>query len=98
MRHNSAARDGGAGVGPREFNGYGVMSAAPVWEYKSLLVETGGFVRRGVIDVEEVDALLARHGRSGWELVAVVPVSDGAVGTARLLYTFKRPGPAAAAR
>ena len=53
-------------------------------------------MRRGVIDVEDVDATLAEHGRGGWELVAVVPVGDGAVGTARLLYTFKRPVPAAA--
>ena len=66
------------------------------WEYKSLVVETKGFVRRGVIDVEEVDATLAQIGRLGWELVAVVPVGDGAVGTARLLYTFKRPTPAPA--
>lgn len=72
------------------------MSPVHFWEYKSLIVETKGFVRRGVIDVEAVDETLVEHGRSGWELVAVVPVGDGAVGTARLLYTFKRPGAAAA--
>ena len=69
----------------------GGMSSVHSWEYKSLVVETKGFVRRGVIDVEDVDAALAKHGRAGWELVSVVPVGDGAVGTARLLYTFKRP-------
>ena len=67
------------------------MSAPNAWEYKSLVVKTAGFVRSGVIKVEALDEQLAAFGSAGWELVAVVPVSDGSVGTARLLCTFKRP-------
>ncbi len=66
------------------------MSPQQTWHYKSILIETKGFWSRGVIDVSSVDRALVELGNDGWELVAVVPVSDGNVGTARLLYTFKR--------
>ena len=72
------------------------MSQQHPWDYKSLLVETKGFFARGVIDVSALDSVLAKIGDAGWELVAVVPVSDGNVGTARLLCTFKRPRPSVA--
>ena len=67
------------------------MSASSAWEYQSLVIKTAGVVRSGVIKVDAIDGKLAEFGSAGWELVAVVPVSDGSVGTARLLYTFKRP-------
>jgi hypothetical protein len=66
------------------------VSDQPRWVYKSLLVETKGFFARGVIDATQLDDNLTELGRQGWELVAIVPVSDGNVGTARLLCTFKQ--------
>ena len=72
------------------------MSLQRPWDYRSLLVETKGVFARGVIDVSALDGALAEFGNAGWELVAVVPVSDGNVGTARLLCTFKRPRPSVA--
>jgi hypothetical protein len=67
------------------------MSPQQSWDYKSVLVNTKGLWSRGVIDVSTLDGTLAEFGTAGWELVAIVPVSDGNVGTARLLCTFKRP-------
>ena len=66
------------------------MPPQQAWEYKSLLVETKGFLFRGVVDVSLLDRSLNTLGDLGWELVAVVPISDGSVGTARLLCTLKR--------
>ncbi|MCB1062895.1 MAG: DUF4177 domain-containing protein [Verrucomicrobiae bacterium] len=60
------------------------------WEYKTLVFETGGRVSRGTIDESEIERALNRWGSSGWEAVSVTPVSDGNVGTRRLLVLFKR--------
>ena len=61
------------------------------WAYTSHIIDTRGLVGRGKVDAAEVDGVLARFGGEGWELVAIVPIGDGAVGTASLLLTFKRP-------
>ncbi len=61
------------------------------WEQKTEIVETGGFLSRGKVDVDELNDVLMTHGADGFELVAAVPVSDGAVGTRRIALFFKRP-------
>lgn len=65
--------------------------SSETWEYESIIVETSGFLARGRLDPAETDGRLNDLGQLGWELVAVTPIGDGSVGTARLLYTFKRP-------
>jgi hypothetical protein len=60
------------------------------WEYKTLVFETGGWVSRGKLDESEIESALNRWGSSGWEAVSVTPVSDGNIGTRRLLVLFKR--------
>jgi len=60
------------------------------WEYKSLIIETTGIMSRGRLDGASIDQKLEEMGRDGWELATAVPVGDGNIGTARLLFTFKR--------
>ncbi|BCX47366.1 conserved hypothetical protein [Haloferula helveola] len=61
------------------------------WEHRSLVIETGGWGSRGVIQTSEVDARMNELGRDGFELVSAIPVSDGSVGTKRIALFFKRP-------
>ena len=42
---------------------------------------------------ETMNAELKKYGALGFELVAAVPVSDGSVGTKRIVLFFKRPMP-----
>ncbi len=57
------------------------------------VVETVGFWSRGKVDVGQLNSLLSRYGEEGFELVTVTPLSDGNVGTRRILLFFKREVP-----
>lgn len=60
------------------------------WEQKVEVIETGGFMSRGKVKIDDTNALLMEYGAEGYELVAAVPMSDGAVGTKRIALFFKR--------
>jgi hypothetical protein len=61
------------------------------WEQISEVVETGGVVTRGRVDSSKLNELLMKRGAEGYELVTAIPISDGAVGTRRVVLFFKRP-------
>lgn len=65
------------------------------WEYLSKLLETKVEVSdgasRGVINCSDLTQGLNDLGNDKWELVSTTSISDGNVGTARLLFVFKRP-------
>ena len=66
----------------------------PQWDYRTLVIDTGSFLSRGDIDEGEIEDRLKELGKRGFELVSAVPVSDGSVGTRRLLFVLKRPASA----
>ncbi len=61
------------------------------WDYRTLVVGTGGWLARGDVDAAAIDDTLAQYGQHEFELVAAIPVSDGSVGTASIALFFKRP-------
>ena len=61
------------------------------WEHKTVVIETKGLIGRGVIDASQIDEKIRQWGDLGYELVSVIPVSDGNVGTSRIALFFKRP-------
>lgn len=65
------------------------------WEHKTVIVDTKGFIRRGVLDEHQIDTRIRSLGNDGYELVAAIPVSDGNVGTSKIAMFFKRPVPEA---
>ncbi len=64
------------------------------WEQTSVVIETGGYFSRGKVEGEGINAALQQFGAIGFELVTVIPVSDGSAGTKRIVLFFKRPAPA----
>ncbi|HEY1065188.1 MAG TPA: DUF4177 domain-containing protein, partial [Pirellulales bacterium] len=65
-------------------------SETPLWEYRSQVVETLGIAPSAAFDAGDLDTTFNALGAEGWELVSVVPMDVGSVGTARLVATFKR--------
>ena len=61
------------------------------WEHRSLVIETGGWLSRGEVQTSDLDMRMNEMGRFGFELVSAIPVSDGSVGTRRIVLFFKRP-------
>jgi len=60
------------------------------WEHKTIVIETKGFVRRGVVDASDVDGRIRRWADRGYQLVSAIPISDGNGGTARIALFLKR--------
>ncbi len=60
------------------------------WEYKTLKIDTTGFVG-GKVDEAAVDRILNDFGRLGWELTALCDTNMYQGETRHLLYTLKRP-------
>ena len=59
------------------------------WEYKTVLIDLGGFFRPNV-KLDTLDAALNQEGEDGWELVTAVPVATGNGATIAFVCFFKR--------
>ena len=60
------------------------------YEHYCHVIETKGWISRGVLDQAFINDVMNEFGDKGYELVSVIPVSDGSVGTARIAMFFKR--------
>jgi hypothetical protein len=60
------------------------------WEYKTITVDTHGFLG-GKVDIREVDESLNKLGWEGWELVAAFDTSQSAGETRHMVFVLKRP-------
>jgi hypothetical protein len=60
------------------------------WEYKTVQLETGGWVSPKV-DHSRLELLLNDLGREGWELVGVVGTNDQGGKTRTIVGVLKRP-------
>jgi hypothetical protein len=59
------------------------------WEYKTVLLRTGGFLG-GKVNPEHLEEALNHAGRDGWELVSVFDTSQGSGQTRDVIAVFKR--------
>lgn len=60
------------------------------WEYKTIDIETGSWISSGEIEPAKIDREMNHWGDQGFELVSVIPVSTGSVGTKKIVLFFKR--------
>ena len=60
------------------------------YEHYCHVIETKGWISRGVLDQAFINDVMNEFGDKGFELVSVIPISDGSVGTARIALFFKR--------
>ena len=65
------------------------------WEYKVVVQDIGGWVKRK-LDPNDMEQALTQHGKDGWELVSVTPLAGNQGSTwgsltVGLVCTFKRP-------
>ncbi|HEY0021324.1 MAG TPA: DUF4177 domain-containing protein [Longimicrobium sp.] len=63
-----------------------------MWEYQTFKLQPGGYTG-GEVDKEELDALLRREGRAGWELASTFVTHNGEGLTREVVLIFKRPAP-----
>lgn len=59
------------------------------WEYKSLKVETKGFLG-GILDTDDFDNKLNLLGEQGWELVSCFATNSGNGTTREVIAVLKR--------
>ena len=59
------------------------------WEYMTAKLEPRGIIRRAVVQAD-LDELLARVGRDGWELVTSCGIHEAAGRTREVVLVFKR--------
>lgn len=59
------------------------------WEYRSVLLDVGGWVSPKV-DADAVDAELNQFGEAGWELVNAFDLNAGHGRTSSIVALFKR--------
>jgi hypothetical protein len=59
------------------------------WEYKSIKVETKGFMG-GILDTQEFDGELNRLGYEGWELVSCFDTNASQGMSREVIAVFKR--------
>ncbi len=60
------------------------------WEYKTLKLETTGFVG-GILDEKKLEAMMNQLGAEGWELVAAFDTNMSQGATRYAVTLFKRP-------
>lgn len=60
-----------------------------IWEYKSIKVETKGFMG-GILELEDFNHELNNLGEQGWELVSCLTTSSGQGTTREVVAVFKR--------
>lgn len=61
------------------------------WEYKTLIIAPTLFL--GVFKIDEMDALLNRHGGEGWEISGVIDMNAYQGATKGIVIILKRPLP-----
>lgn len=59
------------------------------WEYKSIKIETRGFIG-GILDTNDFTYELNNLGEEGWELVSCFATSKGEGTTREVIAVFKR--------
>ncbi len=59
------------------------------WEYKSIQFKTRG-IMGGVVDIDQLDAMLNNLGSQGWELVSCIASNAGYGHTRNVVAVLKR--------
>jgi hypothetical protein len=60
------------------------------WEYKTITLKTGGFMG-GDFETGDLDRMLNKLGRDGWELTSAFDTSQGAGKSRDIVVLLKRP-------
>ncbi len=60
------------------------------WEYRSLALGTSGFLG-GKFDINELDGMMNKLGREGWELVTSFDTNQAYGSTREIVVIFKKP-------
>lgn len=62
------------------------------WEYKTVKVETKGFLG-GIVDTNALDTLLNQYGQQGWNLISVFDTNLYQGASREIVAVFKREAP-----